>query len=78
MNKYPFLLKMRKENNRQCRENNAKLRKVKRAGESDRTQFIDRTEYYMVCLIFHTAIIINRKNWRITTKLHIENIRNLF
>ena len=28
----------------------------------------------MVYLIFHTAIIINRKNWRITIKLHFENI----
>ena len=31
----------------------------------------------MVCLIFHTVIIINRKNWRITTKLHFENF-NIF
>ena len=46
MNKEPFLLKMRKENNEQCREKNEKLCKVKRAGESDRTSFIDRTEYY--------------------------------
>ena len=29
--------------------------------------------FMMVCLIFHTAIIINRKNWRITIKLHFEN-----
>ena len=29
------------------------------------------------CLIFHTAIIINRKNWRKTIKLHFENI-NIF
>ena len=29
----------------------------------------------MVCLIFHTAIIINRKNWRITIKLHFENFK---
>ena len=28
----------------------------------------------MVCLIFHTAIIVNRKNWRITIKLHFENL----
>ena len=42
-----YLVKMRKENNGQCREKNSKkLRKVKRAGESDRTPFIDRTEYY--------------------------------
>ena len=27
----------------------------------------------MVCLIFHTTVIINRKNWRITIKLHFEN-----
>ena len=27
----------------------------------------------MVCLIFHTAIINNRKNWRIIVKLHFEN-----
>ena len=46
MNKPPFLLKIRKENNRQCREKNEKLFKVKRAGESDHTSFIDRTEYY--------------------------------
>ena len=28
----------------------------------------------MVCLIFHTTIIINRKNWRITIKLYFENL----
>ena len=28
----------------------------------------------MVYLIFHTVIIINRKNWRITIKLHFENL----
>ena len=28
----------------------------------------------MVCLIFHTAIITNKKNWRITIKLHLENL----
>ena len=28
----------------------------------------------MVCLIFHTTIIINRKNWRITIKLHFESL----
>ena len=28
----------------------------------------------MVCLIFHTAIIINRKYWRITIELHFENL----
>ena len=28
----------------------------------------------MVCLIFHTTIIINRKNWRITIKLHFKNL----
>ena len=39
-------MKMRKENNEQCREKNKKLCKVKRAGESDRTSFIERTEYY--------------------------------
>ena len=27
----------------------------------------------MICLIFHTAIRINGKNWRITIKLHFEN-----
>ena len=27
----------------------------------------------MVCLIFHTVIIINRKNWKITAKLYFEN-----
>ena len=32
----------------------------------------------MVCLTFHTAIIINRKNWRITIKLHFENLSILF
>ena len=26
----------------------------------------------MVCLIFHTAIIINRKNWSTTIKLHLK------
>ena len=30
---------MRKENNGQCREKNKKLRKIKKAGESDRTPF---------------------------------------
>ena len=32
----------------------------------------------IVCLIFHTAIIINRKNWRITIKLHFENLSIFF
>ena len=32
----------------------------------------------MFCLIFHTAIIINRKNWRITIKLHFENLSIFF
>ena len=39
---------MHKENNGQCREKDEKLCKVKRTGESDRTPFIDRTEYYNV------------------------------
>ena len=39
-------MKMRKENNGQCREKNEKLCKVKRTGENGRTPFIDRTEYY--------------------------------
>ena len=52
-------------------------------GESDRTAFIDSINitnfwilqfFTMVCLIFHTVIIINRKTWRITTKLHFENL----
>ena len=30
--------------------------------------------FMMVCVIFHTAIIINRKNWRITVKLHFEDL----
>ena len=34
--------------------------------------------FMMVCLIFHTAIIINRKNWRIIIKLHFENLRIFF
>ena len=38
-------MKIRKENNGQCREKNEKLQKVKSAGESDRAPFIDRTEY---------------------------------
>ena len=50
MNKKPVLLKIHQENNGQCREKNKKLCeklcKVKRFGESDRTPFIDRTEYY--------------------------------
>ena len=29
-------------------------------------------------LIFHTAIIINRKNWRITIKLYLENLSIFF
>ena len=37
---------MCKENNEQRREKNEELCKVKRAGESDRTPFIGRTEYY--------------------------------
>ena len=32
----------------------------------------------MVCLIFHTAIIINRKNWRRTRKLHFEELSIFF
>ena len=32
----------------------------------------------MVCLIFHTASIINRKNWKITIKLNFENISICF
>ena len=39
-------MKMRKENNEQCREKNKKLCEVKRTGESDRTPFIERIEYY--------------------------------
>ena len=49
MNKYPFLLKMHKENDGQCREKNEKLCKVERAG----TPFIDKTEYY----IFHDGLL---------------------
>ena len=77
MNKWLFLLKMHKENNGQYRGKNEKLCKVKRAGESNRTQVIDRTEYYNLNLN-HTAIIINRKNWRITIKLHFGNLRIFF
>ena len=68
---------MHKENNGQCRGKNEKLCKVKRAGESNRTQVIDRTEYYNLNLN-HTAIIINRKNWRITIKLHFGNLSIFF
>ena len=32
----------------------------------------------MVCLIFHTAFIINQKNWKITIKLHFENLSIFF
>ena len=32
----------------------------------------------MVCLIFHTAIIINNKNWRITIKNHFESLSIFF
>ena len=32
----------------------------------------------MICLIFHTAIIINRKNCRVTIKLHFENLSIFF
>ena len=32
----------------------------------------------MIRLIFHTAIIINRKNWRTTVKLHFENLSIFF
>ena len=60
---------MRKENNGQCREKNKTFCKEKRAGEGDRI---------MVCLIFHVAIIIDRKNWRITIKLHFENFSIFF
>ena len=34
--------------------------------------------FTMVCLVFHTVIIINRKNWRITTKLPFENLSIFF
>ena len=58
MNKFPCLLKMRKENNGQCREKIEKLCKVKRADESDCTPFIDNTVqsistkmYYVLCNI---------------------------
>ena len=34
--------------------------------------------FMMVCLTFHTAIIINRKNWRINIKLHFENLSIFF
>ena len=30
--------------------------------------------FTMVCLLFHTVTIINRKNWRITSKVHFENL----
>ena len=33
--------------------------------------------FVMFCLIFHTVIIINRKNWR-TIKLHFENLSIFF
>ena len=39
-------MKIHKENNGQCREKNKKLCKVKKAVESDRRPFIDKTEYY--------------------------------
>ena len=32
----------------------------------------------MVCLIFHTEIIISKKNWRITIKLYLENLSIFF
>ena len=32
----------------------------------------------MVCLIFHSAIIINKKIWRITIKIHFENLSIFF
>ena len=31
------------------------------------------SSFMMICLIFDTAIITNRKNWRTTIKLHFEN-----
>ena len=31
-------------------------------------KIIFNQSFMMVCLIFHTAIIINKKNWRITNK----------
>ena len=34
--------------------------------------------FMMVCLIFHTAMIINRKNWWINIKLHFENLSMFF
>ena len=34
--------------------------------------------FMMVCLIFHTTIIINRKNWGINVKLHFENLSIFF
>ena len=32
----------------------------------------------MVCLIFHTDIMISRKNWRVTVRLHFENLSIFF
>ena len=54
----------------------SKLCKVKRAGDRmpSLTGLIIMISFIMVCLIFHTAIIINRKNWRITIKLYFEKL----
>ena len=32
------------------------------------------SSFMTLCLIFHTAILINRKKWRITIKLYFENL----
>ena len=43
-----------------------------------RWQYWILQSFMMVCLIFHTTIIINRKNWRINVKLHFENLSIFF
>ena len=65
-------------NNGQCREKNKKLCKVKKGWRkrSHAIQWQDwiLSSFMMLCLIFHTAFIINRKNWRITIKFHFKNL----
>ena len=65
-------------NNGQCREKNKKLCKVKKGWRKWSHAILWQdwilSSFMMLCLIFHTAFIINRKNWRITIKFHFKNL----
>ena len=49
------MLKVHKENNGQCIENNEKLYQVKRAGEGNCKSFIDRSEYCNLSWLFNIS-----------------------